>query len=113
MADPPGWRPRSEARRGAGQPMAQIFHPSANTFSRVSIFGFAFFVGGLLYLGYVLVRSPYQTGVRVVVDQPVPFMHNHHVSQLGIDCRYCHTNVETAASPGMPPTETCMSCHSQ
>ena len=93
--------------------MTQIFHPSANTFSRVSLFGAVFFVGGLLYLGYVLVRSPYQTAVRVVEEQPVQFMHNHHVSQLGIDCRYCHTNVEWASNPGMPTTETCMSCHSQ
>ena len=93
--------------------MTQIFHPSANTISRVSIFGAVFFLGGLLYLGYTLVRSPYQAAQGVTRDQPIQFMHNHHVDQLGIDCRYCHTNVETAASPGMPPTETCMSCHSQ
>jgi len=93
--------------------MAQIFHPSANTVSRVSVFGSLFFVGALLYTGYVLVRSPYQTKVRVIQDQPIQFSHAHHVSQLGIDCRYCHTNVETQANPGMPPTETCMSCHSQ
>src|SRR4051812_15677251 len=93
--------------------MAQTFHPSANTISRVSVFGSLFFVAGVLYLGYVLVRSPYQTQVRIVREQPVQFSHGHHVTDLGIDCRYCHTNVEYASNPGMPPTETCMSCHSQ
>ncbi|WZO97672.1 cytochrome c3 family protein [Isosphaeraceae bacterium EP7] len=93
--------------------MSQLFHPRTNTFSRLSVFGSIFFVGGVLYLGYVLVRSPYQTEVGIVRDQPVPFMHKHHVAELGIDCRYCHTQVENASNPGMPTTETCMSCHSQ
>ena len=93
--------------------MAQIFHPSANTLSRVSIFGALFFVVGLLFLSHAIIRSPYQTMQRVVRDQPVQFSHEHHVAGLGIDCRYCHTSVEYASSAGMPPTETCMSCHSQ
>jgi hypothetical protein len=46
-------------------------------------------------------------------DQPVQFSHKHHVSELGIDCRYCHTGVETSSFAGVPPTETCMTCHSQ
>jgi len=49
----------------------------------------------------------------VPVDQPVEFSHEHHVRGLGIDCRYCHTTVEQSAYAGMPPTETCMNCHSQ
>jgi hypothetical protein len=53
------------------------------------------------------------TGAREVVEQPVPFSHKHHVSQLGIDCRYCHTAVEKSASAGFPPTKTCMNCHQQ
>ena len=93
--------------------MAQIFHPSANTLSRVSIFGALFFVVGLLFLSYAIIRSPYQTMQRVIRDQPVQFSHEHHVAGLGIDCRYCHTSVEFASSAGMPSTETCMSCHSQ
>ncbi len=47
------------------------------------------------------------------IAQPVPFSHKHHVGQLGIDCRYCHTGVEKSAYAGIPPTETCMTCHSQ
>lgn len=91
----------------------QIFHPSWNTLSRLSIFGAAFFAVGVLMLTYFLIRSPYQTMQDVVREQPVQFSHEHHVSGLGIDCRYCHTTVEYASSAGMPPTYTCMSCHSQ
>jgi hypothetical protein len=93
--------------------MAQIFHPSTNTLSKVSIFGFVFLVGGLLWLVGAVNRSPYMTGEQVVIDQPVPFSHEHHVSGLGIDCRYCHTSVEESAMAGIPPTKTCMTCHSQ
>ena len=57
--------------------------------------------------------SSYSTRVEIPRDQPVPFSHKHHVSGLGLDCRYCHTSVETSAFAGMPPTETCITCHSQ
>jgi hypothetical protein len=93
--------------------MPQIFHPSANTLSRLTLFGLAVGPFGLLILTYLLVRSPYQTQVRVIREQPAPFSHEHHVQGLGIDCRYCHTSVETSAFAGLPPTYTCMSCHSQ
>ncbi|MFN8443022.1 MAG: cytochrome c3 family protein [Caldilineaceae bacterium] len=93
--------------------MSQLFHPSANTFARVSIFGALFFVAGLGAVGLVIARSPYQTNVNVVQPQPVQFSHEHHVGGLGIDCRYCHTSVEKSSFAGFPPTHTCMSCHSQ
>ncbi len=67
----------------------------------------------LVGLGYTIMRSPYVTGQNVTREQPVPFSHEHHVGRLGIDCRYCHTSVETARFAGIPPTETCMTCHSQ
>jgi hypothetical protein len=93
--------------------MAQIFHRSTNTISKVTIFG-AVFILGLLGWGLaILYRSAYMTDIDVVREQPVPFSHKHHVYGLGIDCRYCHTSVETSSFAGMPPTETCMSCHSQ
>jgi hypothetical protein len=91
----------------------QIFHPSANTLSRLTIFCVAVGPLLLLVLTYLLNRSPFQTQVQVIEKQPVPFSHEHHVEGLGIDCRYCHTSVETSAFAGLPPTYTCMSCHSQ
>ncbi len=93
--------------------MAQLFHPSMNTISKVSIFGAVFFLGGGLWVWAMLIRSPYATQAMVVRDQPVPFSHKHHVSGLGIDCRYCHTSVEKSPFAGIPPTKTCMTCHSQ
>ncbi|MBM3814157.1 MAG: cytochrome c3 family protein [Acidimicrobiia bacterium] len=93
--------------------MSQIFHPSANTIAKVSIFGAIFFAGGLLVILNEVNRSPYVTRVGVAREQPVPFSHKHHVGGIGIDCRYCHTAVETSSAAGIPPTETCMSCHSQ
>lgn len=48
-----------------------------------------------------------------VVEQPVPFSHQHHVAGLGLDCRFCHSSVEHSAQASMPPTFTCMTCHSQ
>lgn len=93
--------------------MAQIFHPSTNTIAKVSIFGGVFILAGISLLILAFVRSSYATGVGVFVEQPVPFSHEHHVSGLGIDCRYCHTSVEDSAFAGIPSTETCMTCHSQ
>ena len=74
--------------------MAQIFHPSTNTLSRLSIFGAVFVLAALLWLFAAIERSPYLTQADVVRQQPVPFSHKHHVNGLGIDCRYCHTTVE-------------------
>ncbi len=93
--------------------MSQIFHPSANTLARISIA--VLVIGANLALGglYGFSGSPYQTGVKVVRTQPVPFSHEHHIRGVGVDCRYCHNTVETSASAGLPPTYTCMSCHSQ
>lgn len=91
--------------------MAQIFHRSTNTLSRVSIFGAIFLLAGLLWLIAALGRSSYATDEGVAREQPVQFSHEHHVSGLGIDCRYCHTSVETSDFAGIPPTDTCMNCH--
>ena len=91
--------------------MAQIFKRSTNMFARASIFGAVFVVAGLVWLVMLLDRSSYNTGKGVTLAQPVPFSHSHHVTGLGIDCRYCHTSVEEAASAGIPPTATCINCH--
>ncbi len=94
--------------------MAQIFHKIFNSLATVSDLA-----GGLVALtavGYAALlfnRAPFVTEVQLAKEQPVPFSHNHHVGGLGIDCRYCHTTVEVSAKAGIPPTKTCMSCHSQ
>ena len=93
--------------------MPQIFHPSMNTISRVTIFGAVFILSGIGWLLYMVVRSPYVTQAGVIKQQPVPFSHKHHVSEAGIDCRYCHTGVESSSFAGIPPTQTCMNCHSE
>jgi Cytochrome c7 and related cytochrome c len=93
--------------------MSQIFHRSTNTFSKVSIFGAVFFLAFLLWLFGALSRSSWATQAGVAREQPVPFSHAHHVGDEGIDCRYCHTSVETSAFANIPPTKTCMNCHSQ
>lgn len=93
--------------------MPQIFHPSMNTFSRATIFGAVFILALLAWLTMTVVRSPYVSGVGVIKPQPVPFSHAHHVAECGIDCRYCHTSVEDSSFAGIPPTQTCMNCHSE
>ncbi len=93
--------------------MVQIFHPSTNTLSKVSIFGAVFFAGALAWTADSIHRSAWVTGANVAIEQPVPFSHKHHVQGLGLDCRYCHTSVEDTAFAGIPPTKTCMTCHSQ
>ncbi len=92
--------------------MAQIFHRSTNTISRVSLFSAIFLVALALTVAAAVARSPYATNQNVPQEQPVQFSHKHHVGDDGIDCRYCHTSVETSAVAGIPPTKTCMNCHS-
>ncbi|MCD9185514.1 MAG: cytochrome c family protein [Pyrinomonadaceae bacterium] len=93
--------------------MAQFFHKSANNIARISMV-VAVLLGGVAFYVYTQVaRSSYLTGQFVERQQPVQFSHKHHVGDDGIDCRYCHTTVETTASAGMPPTQTCMNCHNQ
>jgi Cytochrome c7 and related cytochrome c/Class III cytochrome C family len=93
--------------------MAQIFHHSTNLISRLSIYGGVFILGLLGYALYAIGMSPWYTDVNVAREQPVPFSHKHHVGELGLDCRYCHTSVEKSSFAGVPPTQTCMTCHSQ
>jgi hypothetical protein len=92
--------------------MAQIFHRSTNFIARFSLFS-AILLGGIALTGVLgLARSPYFTRQNVTREQPVQFSHKHHVGDDGIDCRYCHTSVEISATAGIPPTKTCMNCHS-
>jgi len=92
--------------------MAQIFHRSTNFIARFSVFS-AIFLVVLALVGVLgVARAPYYTNQNIMREQPVQFSHKHHVGDDGIDCRYCHTSVETSATAGVPPTKTCMNCHS-
>lgn len=93
--------------------MAAIFTRKANLFMQLALAaaGIGLVAFFLLIWGVPLMN--YNTQVSLIPNQPVPFSHKHHVSGLGIDCRYCHDSVEFASNAGMPPTETCMTCHSQ
>jgi hypothetical protein len=93
--------------------MPQIFHRSTNTIARVSIFGAVLIVAGLLWLIAEIQRSPWVTDARIAREQPIQFSHERHVGGNGIDCRYCHMSVEDSSFAGIPPTKTCMNCHSQ
>ncbi|HYZ84783.1 MAG TPA: cytochrome c3 family protein [Bryobacteraceae bacterium] len=93
--------------------MAQVFRRSANTLARASIILAVLGVTGLIGLLMAYDRSDYNTQVGVAKEQPVMFSHRHHTSGLGIHCVYCHTSVEVSSYAGIPPTHTCMSCHSQ
>ena len=93
--------------------MAQFFHPSANMIARVSLLAIVLLAGGGLGMVLLTDRSSYNTLETVWINQPVPFSHKHHVTGLGIDCRHCHYSVEQSSFAGIPPTKTCMTCHSQ
>ena len=93
--------------------MPQIFHHSTNTLAKLSIFGAIFILLAAMWVLAAINRSSYNTGQYIERQQPVQFSHKHHSGDDGIDCRYCHTSVETSNSAGMPSTQTCMNCHSQ
>ena len=80
--------------------MAQIFHRSTNTISRVSIYGAVILIALLGFAVNVVNQTSYVTEVHNARPQPVPFSHKHHVGELGLDCRYCHSSVEVSSSAG-------------
>lgn len=90
-----------------------LFTPRATQLFRLVLLGVPV-VGALGGFGwYRYYHSPLRTGVGIAPDQPVLFSHRHHAGELRLDCRYCHTSVETSAFAGMPSTQTCLTCHSQ
>ncbi|MGI8786168.1 MAG: cytochrome c3 family protein [Pyrinomonadaceae bacterium] len=93
--------------------MAQVFHRAANNVVKISIVAAIVIAGVVSYAYTQIARSSYLTNRYLERQQPVQFSHKHHVGDDGIDCRYCHTSVETSYSAGIPPTQTCMNCHSQ
>lgn len=93
--------------------MSQVFPKSANQWSRASLVGLIFVLVTVAWTVLLLQRSDFVTTAHTFREQPVQFSHQHHAGGIGIDCRYCHTSVEVSASAGIPPTKTCLNCHSQ
>jgi hypothetical protein len=93
--------------------MAQVFDRSSNALARMSLVLTGLIVIALGVALDQLQRSPWVTRQGQRPDQPIPFSHKHHVEGLGLQCQYCHTQVEKAAYAGVPPTKTCINCHSQ
>jgi hypothetical protein len=91
----------------------QIFRPFADTVARVALVSILVVPILVIAIAYWLMQSSYTTSQNITLGQPVPFSHEHHVSGLGLDCRYCHSAAERSATAGIPPTHTCMTCHSQ
>ncbi len=92
--------------------MPNYFPPNANAFAKWTVWGGTIFTILLITALTVYARTN-NNRVGVPVEQPIAFKHNLHAGQLGIDCRYCHSSVEVAANANIPPTEVCMTCHSQ
>jgi hypothetical protein len=93
--------------------MPQVFPKAANPWARASLVGLLFLVLSAGWFVAMIQRSDYVTAANQFIEQPVQFSHQHHVGGIGIDCRYCHTSVEVSSSAGIPPTKTCINCHSQ
>ncbi len=93
--------------------MSQVFPKTANAFVRSSLFAVLALVLFLGWLIFTLMRSSWVTKQNEFVEQPIQFSHAHHVGGMGLDCRYCHTSVEKSSFAGIPPTKTCINCHSQ
>jgi ferredoxin len=91
----------------------QLFAPGADAVFRLALLACLIGFAGVVITAAAIARSDYLSGVGIAREQPVPFSHKHHAGELGLDCRYCHQQVETLATAGLPPTWTCMTCHSQ
>ncbi len=92
--------------------MSHLFPKSVNRLP-LQIIIYLFVLGGIATAGVTYYMTPKYTRVGYAPVQPVPFSHAIHAGQLGIDCRYCHNNVETAPFANLPTAQTCMNCHSQ
>lgn len=90
--------------------MAQIFSEWTNKVPLYIVLALAL-VAPAAALGVWYFFSPEYTDVGYQPEQPIAYSHELHVGQLGLDCRYCHVNVERAAVASVPPTSVCMNCH--
>ncbi|NRA26631.1 MAG: cytochrome c3 family protein [Opitutales bacterium] len=91
--------------------MANIFPRWVNTIPLKVIAALALTATSII-AGITYYFTPKYARVGYQPTQPVAFDHSLHVGQLGMDCRYCHTDVDKAAHSNVPSTNTCMNCHS-
>jgi hypothetical protein len=89
----------------------QIFSRGQELALKLGLLGLMMLVPALV--GWSVWRESAYQSLGEPVAQPIPFSHKHHVGDDGIDCRYCHTAVETSRHAGLPSTHICLSCHSQ
>jgi len=69
--------------------------------------------GGAVAAGVTIYLTPKYTRAGYQPVQLVPFSHQIHAGQLGLDCRYCHNGVEKSWFANIPGASTCMNCHNQ
>jgi hypothetical protein len=91
--------------------LAQIFPEKANRVPLLLVAAVGV-LGGLVHLVVWYYFSPEYTDVGYMPQQPVPYSHAQHVGEFGLDCRYCHSQVERSPVASVPPTQVCMNCHS-
>ncbi|HEY5087014.1 MAG TPA: cytochrome c3 family protein [Gemmatimonadaceae bacterium] len=93
--------------------MSALFPPWATRAARIVLAGGVTAMVVAPLFAMVWVRTPMARGEDLHIAQPVPFDHRIHVTGLRIDCRYCHAGAERSEWAGLPPTEKCVSCHTQ
>lgn len=95
----------------AGTEREQVFSRRLELAIKLAVL--ALFMSVPALAGFAVWRESAWQALGEPIDQPIPFSHKHHVADDGIDCRYCHTTVETQRQAGLPSTHVCLSCHSQ
>lgn len=92
--------------------MAQLFPKWSNKVPKRLLLSVNLLLLAVIF-GFWYWGSPKFTQVGYAPVQPIDYSHRLHVSELGIDCQFCHTSVWESARAGIPSTETCMTCHVQ
>lgn len=93
--------------------MPALFSPRANVTLRLALLALVTGAAAAISAPMIYVRTPWNSGANLAVDQPIQFDHRHHVLDDEIDCLYCHADAERSPHAGVPATSVCMGCHAQ